>query len=322
MHPGNEKQALLPARAKIITNKRGTAPGFHINSGNCELFFTPGVPSEMLAMLEDYILPALQERLPNPPLRLQRILNVFGLAEPEVESRILKAGLPEGVELAFAVEFSVVQVKLRATGPEAGALIDQAELRVRQTLGDNLFGYGGQTLAEVTASLFCVTELSLALAESCTGGLIAKLLTDQPGASAFLERSIVSYANSAKTSCLDVPAQLLEEHGAVSAECAEAMVTGLAKAAQTDITLAVTGIAGPGGGTAEKPVGCVYIAMQSDGKLRVERFLFPGNRAQVRLRTALTALDWLRKQANRSLLEPSFDVSPEGPQEVFQEGKP
>jgi nicotinamide-nucleotide amidase len=139
--------------------------------------------------------------------------------------------------------------------------------------------------------------LSLSLAESCTGGLIAKLLTDQPGSSRFLERGVVSYANSAKVNCLNVPAEILDQHGAVSEECARAMVHGVHKASGTDIALAVTGIAGPDGGTEEKPVGTVYMAMVSRWGEQVERLRLTGTREQIRLRTAYTAIDWIRRLA-------------------------
>jgi nicotinamide-nucleotide amidase len=296
MHPRNEKQALLPGKSKIITNLNGTAPGFHLQSNQADLYFLPGVPREMLAMLEEYVVPSLLNRFPNPPLQCQRIITVFGLAEPDVETRINPNSLPEEVELAFNVNFPMVQVKLRARGETAQKLVDRAELAVRKTLGDFIIGIDGDSLAGNTARLLSIAGSTLALAESCTGGLIAKLLTDQPGSSAFLERSVVSYANSAKLNCLNVPQEIIDRHGAVSAECAEAMARGVRAIARTDISLAVTGIAGPGGGTIDKPVGTVYLAMVSPSGERVERFNFSGNRDQVRLRTACTALDWLRRQ--------------------------
>ena len=297
MHPSNEKQALLPGRSTVIANHNGTAPGFHLLSNRTELYFLPGVPHEMLAMLDEYVIPALLSRFPALPLQCQRIMSVFGLSEPEVESRINRNGLPEGVALAFNVEFPMVLVKLRASGETAQRLVDRAELAVRKALDEHVVGIDSDTLASTTARFLATAGLTLALAESCTGGLIAKLLTDQPGSSTFLERSVVSYANSAKVNALNVPQETLDRHGAVSAECAEAMVKGVHAAALTDISLAVTGIAGPGGGTVDKPVGTVYLAMTSAQGLRIERFNFSGNRDRIRLRTACTALDWLRRLA-------------------------
>jgi nicotinamide-nucleotide amidase len=303
MHPRNEKQAMLPGRSTVIANHNGTAPGFHLQHNQTDLYFLPGVPREMLAMLEEYIIPSLLRRFPDPPPYSQRTISVFGLPEPTVESRIKRNGLPEDVELAFNVDFPIVQVKLRTRGEEAQKLSDRAELAVRKALGDFIYGIDGDTLAGSTARLLTSAGIKVALAESCTGGLIAQLLTDQPGSSAFLERSIVSYANTAKVDCLKVGQEILDRHGAVSAECAEAMVNGVHTAAGTDLSLAVTGIAGPDGGTEDKPVGTVYMAMISPQERRVERFNFSGNREQVRLRTAYTALDWLRRQAMANLSE-------------------
>ena len=297
MHPRNEKQALLPGRSTIIANQNGTAPGFHLQSDQAELYFLPGVPSEMLAMLDDYVLPSLLERFPDPPLQCQRVITVFGLSEPDVETRINLNGLPAGVELAFNVETAMVHVKLRSKGEHAQQLVDRAELAVRKTLNEHIVGIDGGTLAASTAHLLTNAGTTLALAESCTGGLIAKLLTDQPGSSSFLERSVVTYANSAKMSCLNVDQKILDQYGAVSSECAEAMAKGVHAAAHTSIGLAVTGIAGPDGGTVGKPVGTVYLAMISPWGERIERFNFSGSRDQVRLRTAYTALDWLRRLA-------------------------
>jgi nicotinamide-nucleotide amidase len=297
MHPGNEKQALLPGRSTVIANHNGTAPGFHLQSNQADLYFLPGVPREMLAMLDEYVVPSLIDRFPNLPMQCQRVMTIFGLAEPEVEARIKRGGLPERVELAFNVEFPMVLVKLRASGDNTQRLVDRAEMAVRKTLGDYVVGIDGDTLAGTTSRLLTKAGLTLALAESCTGGLIAKLLTDQPGSSAFLERGIVSYANSAKVDCLDVAQETLDRHGAVSSECAEAMAQGVSTAARTDIGLAVTGIAGPDGGTDEKPVGTIYLAMHTSQGQRLERLNLVGNREQIRLRTACTALDWLRRLA-------------------------
>lgn len=297
MHPANEKQAMLPGRSTVIANRNGTAPGFHLRHNEAELFFLPGVPREMLVMLDEYVLPVLVELFPDPPLLCQQTITVLGLPEPEVEERILSASLPEGIELAFNVELPAVQVKLRARGKDAGRLLDRAELIVRKTLGEHIVSLGDETLAAAAVKHLKSAGLSLSLAESCTGGLIAKLLTDQPGASSFLERSVVTYANSAKIDCLNVPANILEQHGAVSAACATAMAKGVKTASRTDIALAVTGIAGPDGDTDEKPVGTVFMAISGPYGEHVERFLFPGNRDQVRMRTACIALDWLRRLA-------------------------
>jgi nicotinamide-nucleotide amidase len=298
MHPRDEKQALLPVRATVIPNPRGTAPGFQLrHPGGCELFFLPGVPGEMRAMLIESVLPQLLARAPTRPDTAVQRLTVSGLPETEVETRLEHAGFPSGVQLAFTVGFPLVKVRLAATGEAAQSLVDRAELAARRALGEHLVAVGEDNLEGVTARLLTAAGLTVALAESCTGGLIAKLLTDLPGASQFLERSAVTYANQAKTAWLRVPAPLLVSCGAVSSECARAMAEGIRRAAGTDLGLAVTGIAGPDGGTAEKPVGTVYLALATATGTRVERFQFNGDRAQVRQRSACTALDWLRRHA-------------------------
>lgn len=299
MHPRDEKQALLPARATILPNPRGVAPGFclrHPQRG-AELFFLPGVPEEMRVMLAASIVPRLLALAAPPPATAVQRLTVFGLSEPEVEQRLAEAALPSGVELAYTVDFPLVRVRLQATGESAQQAVDRAEVAARRTLDEFLVALDDETLAGATARLLTTAGLTVALAESCTGGLIARLLTDQPGASAFFERGAVTYANSAKIGWLKVPAPLLDKFGAVSAECARAMARGIRRAAGSDLGLAVTGIAGPDGGTPEKPVGTVFIALATAEGERVEAFLFHGDRGQIRLHSACTALDWLRRQA-------------------------
>jgi nicotinamide-nucleotide amidase len=295
MHPRNEKQARLPRGVDILPNSNGTAPGFRLREQGCEVFFLPGVPAEMTAMLAQSVLPALTARLAPAEVLHERVLKVFGLSEPKTEARLDSLRLPTGVLVAFGVDFPFVHVKLRVSGDSAAALLDQAERQVRQTLGDFVFATGDDSLAAIVARHLTTAGQTLALAESCTGGWIAKLLTDLPGASAFLERGAVAYANSAKRDWLQVPERLFEEHGAVSSECALAMARGIRLSAGTDLGLAVTGIAGPEGGTPAKPVGTVFIALATTTTERVKGYRFPGNRDHVRLLTACMGLDWLRR---------------------------
>lgn len=294
MHPRNEKQALLPQKATILPNPTGSAPGFLLHQGATDLFFLPGVPAEMTVMLEQSLLPQLLLRTGGSPPRQERVLKIFGLAEPETEAKLANR-LPAGVDLAFGVDFPFVHVKLRASGEEADALLDRAELATRQALDTFVVAIGSGSLAQTVGQQLIAADLTLALAESCTGGLIAKLLTDLPGASAFLERGAVTYANSAKQQWLGVPAELLERHGAVSEACALAMARGVRQAAGTDVALAVTGIAGPTGGSPGKPVGTVYLALAAADTEQVKGYRFGGGREQVRILSACMALDWLRR---------------------------
>ncbi|MDW7644294.1 MAG: CinA family nicotinamide mononucleotide deamidase-related protein [Desulfuromonadales bacterium] len=295
MHPRNDKQALLPQGAALMPNPKGTAPGFSLKWHSATLFFLPGVPAEMAAMLEESVLPALWQRQGGQPPRQERLLKVFGLSEPRVEELLSRQPLPDGVQLAFGVDFPLVIVKLRCARPEAAELLDRGEAQARQALGDFVVATGSQTLAENVARRLIDSGSTLALAESCTGGLIATWLTDLPGASAFLERGAVTYANSAKQDWLQVPEQILLEQGAVSDACALAMAAGIRRAAGTRLGIAVTGIAGPDGGTAQKPVGTVFIALSAADEERAKGYRFRGDRHQVRTLAACMALDWIRR---------------------------
>ncbi len=295
MHPRNEKQALLPQKVEIIPNPTGTAPGFILRHQGKELFFLPGVPSEMRVMLEESVLPQIEARLGARPPRQERVLKIFGLTEPRVEELMLQAGLPPEVELAFGVDYPMVHLKLRAAGEAAPQLLDGAESRSRSKLGDFVAATCEQTLVEEVARLLTEQGQTLSLAESCTGGQIAAMLTDIPGASAFLERGAVTYANSAKSDWLGIAPELLEHHGAVSEPTARAMARGIRRAAGSNLGLAVTGIAGPSGGTPEKPVGTVFLGLSTAQGELVKGYRFGGNRDQVRKMTVCMGLDWLRR---------------------------
>lgn len=301
MEPSNERQALLPIRALPLPNPVGTAPGFRLQEQGCELFFLPGVPAEMQPMLEQSVLPLLLQRHPaGAPLK-QRSYKLFGLAEPTVDRMIPYQHLPAGVQVAFGLDYPLVVVKLRADGEAADSALDQAERHLVQVFGDYLLANDGETPEGNVGRLLTSAGLTLALAESCTGGLLASMLTSQPGASAFLERAAVTYADSAKLDWLKVPEALLQEHGAVSDQCARAMAIGLRRAAGTDLALAITGIAGPAGGTAEKPVGTVFIALASGDGVHVKGYRFTGSRTDIQRMSACMALAWLRRFAGKQL---------------------
>lgn len=290
-----ERQALLPQKAVPLPNTQGTAPGFWIQQQGCNFFFLPGVPREMRAMLEQAVIPTLQRIIPGGSPHHQRLFRLFGLSEPRIEQMIPYRDFPEEVDVAFGLEFPLVLVKLRAQGDLAEEKLDQAELRMMKILGEYIVGRENETLPGQVGKLLTANGLTLSLAESCTGGLIAKMLTAQPGASAFLERAAVTYADSAKLDWLRVDPEILRQHGAVSEECALAMVRGIRHAADTDLALAVTGIAGPDGGTADKPVGTVFLALAAEDAEQVQRYQFNGDRHQVQLMSAHMALEWLRR---------------------------
>jgi len=294
-----EKQALLPQGAVILPNPQGSAPGFFLDEGGCRLAFLPGVPAEMEEMMARSVLPLLGEAFPAAGNYRQKSFILMGLPESEAEALLEKIPLPPQTGVAFCVNFPLVEVRLSTTVENGLALLEETAPQVRRIYGEHLVAEDEDTLIEKVARLLIHSGKSLALAESCTGGWIAKILTDIPGSSAFLDRSAVVYANRAKRDWLGVPEDLLENHGAVSAECALAMARGARRGAACDIGLAVTGIAGPAGGSEQKPVGTVFIALAAKQEESVERFLFPGNRDRIRWRTVCTALDRLLRHLLR-----------------------
>ncbi len=297
MEPNNERQALLPQWAQPFPNQCGTAPGFRLQHPHCELFFLPGVPTEMKAMFEQSVLPILQQRIPDSNPLQQRTFKLFGLAEPKIDRLIPYKQLPEGIEVAFALDYPLVLLKLKASGNDAEHHLDQAEALLLKELNPYLMARNEETPEGNVGKLLTRAGLTLSLAESCTGGLVTTLLTSQPGASNFLERAAVTYADSAKADWLNVPTLLLQQHGAVSENCARAMASGLRNATGTDLSLAITGVAGPDGGSEEKPVGTVYISLASANGVHVKRYSFSGNRSRVQRMSATMALEWLRRFA-------------------------
>lgn len=296
MEPNNERQALLPQQAQPLPNALGTAPGFRLQHvRGCELFFLPGVPAEMQAMFKNSVLPILQQKMPNVSPQQQRTFKLFGLSEPKVDRMIPYQQLPAGIDVAFALDYPLVVLKLKATGNDAEYCLDQAEALLLKELGDHLIARNGETPEGNVGKLLINAGLTLSLAESCTGGLLTTMLTSQPGASAFLERAGITYADSAKKDWLNVPTLLLQQHGAVSENCARAMASGLRQNTGTDLSLAITGIAGPDGGTEEKPVGTVYIALASAGGVHAKKYSFSGDRNQIQRMSAIMALEWLRR---------------------------
>lgn len=294
MHAGNEKQALLPYKATVIPNPVGSAPGFRLQLDDCSLYFLPGVPAEMEAMLEQSVLPLLHACLP-ATIFVERIFTLLGVDEPQVENLLAATPLPAGVKIGFGVDLPLVYLKLRAGGTDAEELLDRCEPLVLRAIGDYLVARGKEQLAPVIAQLLTDAGTTLALAESCTGGMIATQLTALPGASAFLERGAVTYSNKAKIGWLKVPAWMIAQEGAVSATTARLMARGIRRAASSDFGLAVTGIAGPSGGTAEKPVGTVYMALATASGERVVCHHFGGSRDEIRRLSACYTLDLLRR---------------------------
>jgi nicotinamide-nucleotide amidase len=297
--PLNDKQAMIPDKTTLIPNPTGTACGFHLMYNGCFLFFLPGVPSEMDRMLHESVLPYLAERAtPKRVIRMER-LNVFGPCEAEVDEMLGGIAQPDqGLYLGICVTFPWMRITLRAeedSDNRAAALLTPAFRTAEGRLREYVFSTGEVTIDEALAALFCQSGLTLALAESCTGGMIAQRITSISGSSRYFLEGSVTYSNAAKVRQLGVDATLLAEKGAVSGEVASAMAKGVRQAAGSDLGLAVTGIAGPDGGTDDKPVGTVFICLAAPDGCWTKRFQFSGSRDEIRIITAWTALDWLRR---------------------------
>ncbi|HIJ94552.1 MAG TPA: CinA family nicotinamide mononucleotide deamidase-related protein [Desulfuromonadales bacterium] len=297
--PLSDKQAMIPTKSTLIPNPKGTACGFHLIHNGCFMFFMPGVPSEMIVMLRETVLPFISERVTHKRVIRTASLNVFGPGEPEVDELLLGIAKPDqGLSMGICVSYPWIRVTLRAEADSKDAvdeLLASAVRTARERLDEYCFSLGEITLDDVVAELFRNAGLTLALAESCTGGLIAKRITDSAGSSRYFQQGVVTYSNEAKNRLLGVPTELLAAFGAVSAECASAMSRGVQSVSGSDLGLAVTGVAGPDGGSDEKPVGTVFISLASMESVRTERFQFHGSRDEIRTLTAWTALDWLRR---------------------------
>jgi nicotinamide-nucleotide amidase len=294
MAKSNEKQADFPRGATVLPNRKGTAPGFAVTVGSARAFFMPGVPREMKTMFGESVLPALGALVAGEMHQVR--LKTFGMTESGVNDRLSGIEAEHSVLLAYRAHFPEIEVKVLARGEDAAARARRAANRVRELLGpDVVYAEGDVTFAEALGKLLVEKGRTLAVAESCTGGTVGRLLTERGGASDFFLGGIISYANSAKESLLSVPASVLAEHGAVSALAARAMAEGARRALGSDLSLALTGVAGPTGGTPDKPVGLVHFAVASEAGTSDRQMVFPGSRAQVRDLAAFAGLSLVRK---------------------------
>lgn len=301
MPENNKKQALLPAGAQKVPNAIGTAPGIIVEKGNKTIILLPGPPFEMQPMVETTVIPYLARKVGTEPTVLfSRVLKVVGPGESVIEDRLRDLlEHQSNPTIALLAKDAEVHVRFTARGHSqeaAKGCIHRLEQEVRQRLHPYVYGADDATLASVVGTLLRQQSKTLAIAESCTGGLIADQMTNIPGSSDYLLLGVTSYANRAKQEVLQVPATTLEQVGAVSAETALAMVRGVQALAGADAAVAVTGIAGPGGGTADKPVGLVYIAVRNGQEEIVKKIQTFGDRRTIKLKTAAAALDLLRGQ--------------------------
>ncbi|MDW7760938.1 MAG: competence/damage-inducible protein A [Acidobacteriota bacterium] len=310
MPPSNRKQAYLLQGAEILPNPHGTAPGQWIRQGRKMIALLPGPPRELIPMFEDHILPRLEEAKQGCLIR--RVLKAAGLGESTMEERLrdVYPAVPPNMILTTLAAPGDIEIQLsmasRDNDIEAVSAMDRVTEMIESRLGSCVYARDNIRLESAVAQLFSLSGLTLACAESCTGGLIGHRLTDVPGSSAFFLESVVSYANTSKIRRLGVPRAVIEKYGAVSRPVAEAMAEGIRKTSGADIGLAVTGIAGPSGGTLRKPVGLVFIALADEGKVDVVRNVFPGNRNQIKAQASQKALDILRLHLQKILRRTSL----------------
>ena len=295
----NSRQAMVISGAQVLPNPNGSAPGLFLEHEGCAIALMPGPPREMKPMFENHVQERL-EKLAGGVRFATRVLRVAGLGESAVDEKIAPIYTKyENPQTTILFNSSEIEIHLRAHGrteADAEALLDDLALKIEQELGNSAFSFRGETMEEVVGRRLVMAGFSLAVAESCTGGLIAQRLTSVPGSSKYFTEGVVTYSNEAKVRLLGVDKKMILEFGAVSQQVARDMARGVRHRAKTDFGLAVTGIAGPDGGTAEKPVGLVFIALADDAHTEHKRLMIPGDRELVRWRASQAALDMLRRR--------------------------
>ena len=294
----NKRQAMVPEGADLLDNARGTAPGLWLESAGRFIVLLPGPPHELQAMFTEKVEPRL-ERLAGTTRLFYREMRTAGLTESEVEQRSSPIYTQYGnVQTTILTAPGEIQLHLRLWSSDyavAERTLDEMIERITFALGENVFTSNGQKLEEIVAHELTLNQATVATAESCTGGLLAERLTRVPGSSSYFLGGVVCYSNELKTAWADVPPELIESKGAVSPEVAQALAQGIRRRIGATLGIGVTGIAGPSGGSPEKPVGLVYIALADSNGSRDRTLRFPGDRERIRWHASQTALDMLRR---------------------------
>ena len=298
----NRRQAMVPEGATVLENPKGTAPGLWLEEQHRVVLLLPGPPRELKAVMAPLMSGPLAVRAAGDAI-VRRVIRITGRTESHTEEAIrpfypkwLASPVPVGATILASLGQIELHLSARASSnEEASAAVERAAGQVFETLGLDAYSLNGEPLEAVVGSLLRARGYRISLAESCTGGLITSRLTDVPGSSEYVDRGVVAYANVAKTELLGVPASLIEEHGAVSESVAIAMAEGIRLRAHADVGVGVTGIAGPGGGSPEKPVGTVVIAAMVGDVLRSRVYRFTGDRELVKFQASQAALDMVRR---------------------------
>ncbi len=297
----NRRQAMVPRGATVLPNPNGTAPGLWLERGKTAIILLPGPPREMKPMLESVIRAQLANRSGSAGL-FRRVLKITGRTESDVDSHaqpVYHKWLSQPVPISTTILAVLGQIELHLTAhasnrSEADAAQERAIGELRGVLGDSIYSTDGRSLEATVGELLRAHRMRVAVAESCTGGLLASRLTDVPGSSDYVDRGVVSYSNRSKVETLGIPEALIAEHGAVSEPVARAMAESIRRQARSEVGIGITGIAGPGGGTPQKPVGTVAVAVLTDHEACVRTFQFVGDREQVKYQATQAALNLLR----------------------------
>ncbi|NLO01269.1 MAG: competence/damage-inducible protein A [Bacteroidales bacterium] len=296
----NRDQALVPESCTVLFNKTGTAPGMWFKKGNKIFVSVPGVPFEMKYLVEFEILPRLRDLKAGKAI-YHKTINTQGLPESILAQLIEQwdNSLPENIRLAYLPNPMAVRLRLSAVGTDMKVLEQQvaAEIdKLKRLIPDNIYSFDNESLAEVIGKLLISRSASLAVAESCTGGYISHMITSVPGSSSYYKGGITAYSNEAKHKILGVNAAVIEKFGAVSEQVVCEMASGARELLKADYSIATSGIAGPGGGTENKPVGTVWIAVADTSGIKAEKYIFGDNRERNIIRSSQTALQMLRKK--------------------------
>ena len=305
MIESNRRQALVPSNCIALLNERGTAPGMWFTKKNTQIVSLPGVPYEMKKLMSDQVIPRIREQL-NIPLLVHKTVMTHSVPESYLAEMIKEweNNLPECMKLAYLPRPGIVRLRISVTGQCAEKAEEMLSEKIEQltaTVGDHIFGYDDRLLEEVIGGILTKKEMSLATAESCTGGNIARLITSVPGSSAYFKGGMIAYSNEVKRDKLEVSQESLDKYGAVSREVVEEMARGAVKTLGTDLAVATSGIAGPDGGSEEKPVGLVWIAVATEEKVYSKEFRFGGHRELVIEQASIMSLSLLFKLLNEAL---------------------
>ncbi len=299
MIESNRRQALVPDNCKVLTNNHGTAPGMWFTRNKTHVISMPGVPYEMKPMVMEQLLPSMGGQM-GVPVLVHKTIMTHGVPESYLAEMIRdwEEGLPDCLKLAYLPRPGIVRLRLTAIGlcaDKADQLLQENIDALREIIPEHIFGFDDMLLEEAVGELLKEKKLTLSTAESCTGGNIARLITSVPGSSAYFKGSVIAYSNEVKINGLGVNHALIEKHGAVSRQVVEAMAKGAIAELNTNLSVSTSGIAGPGGGTKEKPVGMVWIAVAWNGRVYSREFRFGGHRELIIEQASIHAIGLLRK---------------------------